>query len=107
MLYKKYHRNFVRKFKKGINIRKKKSSYIYTLTSDPIIETCPYLPKRITVKLDLGDYVLVNEYGELGNIIPTHKTSLDYSGSLLSAEYFKASVDSYMNSFAGFISGSK
>ena len=71
MLYKKYHRNFVKQFKKGVKVisenfkNRDDSFFIFTLTSNPIIEFYP--PRRIIVRpnLSLGIFVLVDEYGRL------------------------------------------
>ena len=72
MLYKKYHRSYVRQFKKDVKVisknikdRDNDSFFIFTLTSDPIIEYYP--PRRIIVRpnLSLGIFVLVDEYGRL------------------------------------------
>ena len=39
MLYKKYHRNFVRQFRKGVKFKlKQNSKYIRTGTTDPFID---------------------------------------------------------------------
>mgnify|MGYP005613076353 CR=1 len=53
MLYKKYHRNFVKQFKKGIRIKlKKDSDYIQTTTITP-----PYVrPTLVTRK----PFIVVN-----------------------------------------------
>jgi len=70
MLYKKYHRSYVRRFKKDVKVISKKikdrntnNFSVFTLISNPIIEFYP--PRRIIVNLCLGIFVLVDEYGRL------------------------------------------
>lgn len=72
MLYKKYHRSYVRQFKKDVKVisknikdRNTNNFSIFTLVSNPIIGFYP--PRRIIVKpnLSLGNFVLVDEYGRL------------------------------------------
>ena len=72
MLYKKYHRNFVKQFKKDVKViskiikdRNTNNFSVFTLISNPTIEFFP--PRRIIAKpnLVLGIFVLVDEYGRL------------------------------------------
>mgnify|MGYP003450831769 CR=1 FL=1 len=72
MLYKKYHRSYVRQFKKDVKViskiikdRNTNNFSVFTLISNPIIEFYP--PRRIIVRPDisLGIFVLIDEYGRL------------------------------------------
>jgi len=51
MLYKKYHRNFVKQFKKGVKFKlSKESNYIHITITDPFIDLIfgePYVTVRI------------------------------------------------------------
>lgn len=51
MLYKKYHRNFVKQFKKGTEFKlKRDSNYIRTRTviTEPFVELKPYIIVEVT-----------------------------------------------------------
>lgn len=73
MLYKKYHRNFVRKFKKGTRFKwNKDSDYIQTTITEPFIELTligggkPHITININVKTAENDILnLVYTSGRL------------------------------------------
>ena len=58
MLYKKYHRNFVKQFKKGVKFRYQ--SYRGVVTRKPY-----YFAERIAIDCNFYDWVLVFPNGQL------------------------------------------